>query len=93
MSHVTEFPAAASTVAVNHFLSRLSLKPIVPMSMRASAMENRISSYSMWWENRICLHVAIFRGDSSAARHDDRRTHGAVACGYAVRGLLRRASL
>ncbi|MCD4622173.1 rhodanese-like domain-containing protein, partial [Proteus mirabilis] len=26
MSHVTEFPAAASTVAVNHFLSRLSLE-------------------------------------------------------------------
>lgn len=26
MSHVTEFPAAVSTVAVNHFLSRLSLE-------------------------------------------------------------------
>ncbi|MET6677698.1 rhodanese-like domain-containing protein [Citrobacter amalonaticus] len=26
MSHVTEFPAAASTVAVSHFLSRLSLE-------------------------------------------------------------------
>ena len=59
MSHVTEFPAAASTVAVNHFLSRLSLETDcadVHESMRKGEPD------FTWWENRRRLHVVIFPG-------------------------------
>ena len=62
MSHVTEFPAAASTVAVNHFLSRLSLETDCADVHESMRKVNPISSYSTWWENRRRLHVVIFRG-------------------------------
>lgn len=94
MSYVTEFPAAEPQEAVTHFLRRLSVE--TDCADVHHALTNNEQDF-------VLLHV-VGKPEQFARRHvpgaihmplepDHRGAHGAVACRYAVRGVLRRAAL
>jgi hypothetical protein len=89
MSYVRKFlPPRLRTAS--HFLRRLSVETDCADVHHALTTRSKILCCYMWWAARRPSPSPYSRRDPSAAFANDARTHGAMAPGYPLCGLLRR---